>query len=123
MVRKFLKFGSIGILMSGFGLTVNTILLKFFGTDLIITYVSVYIFNVFIAYLLNSKFTFQSKLTIDRMVKYYFTYLVGLLLGVVLLKIFKGLFDFENWVFPFMVVPFTMTNNFLLSNYFLPKDR
>lgn len=120
---KLLKFGSIGVFMSIFGLTVNTILLKFFNTPLKLTYGSVYMFNILISYYLNSRFTFKSQLTFKRAALYYMVYLSSLTIGLLLLGLFKNTFDFENWIYPFMVFPFTMTYNFILSNFFLKQDK
>ena len=122
MLYKILKFGSVGSLTTILGLSINTVLLKYFNTNLYITYSLVYIFNVLLSYYLNSKYTFKSKLSLSKMIKYYVVYLSGLFLGVFLLKIFKSNTGFENWIYPFLVLPFTFTSNFLLSNWILPND-
>ena len=120
---KFLKFGSVGAFTSVLGLTLNTIFLKFFNTHLFYTYACVYLFNILISYLLNSFFTFKSKVTGKRMALYYGVYFSSMLLGLLSLKLFKTAIDLENWIYPFMVYPITMTYNFLIVQKFLKEDR
>jgi len=122
MLKKLLSFGGVGVMMTIIGLTLNTILLKYFKTPLYITYTSVYIVNVLLSYLLNSRYTFKSKIKFSRMIKYYMSYIFSLCSGLVLISIFERFFGFENWVYPYMVLPFTFSSNFLLSNFILKSD-
>jgi len=122
VLKKILSFGGVGGLMTILGLTLNTILLKYFSTPLYITYASVYIVNVLLSYLLNSRYTFKSKIKLSRMIKYYLSYFFSLCFGLVLISLFERIFGFENWIYPYMVLPFTFTSNFLLSNFILKSD-
>lgn len=123
MLHKFIKFSSVGGFMTLLGLSLNTFFLKFLQTPLTITYISVYAFNIGLSYVLNSKFTFKASLSLSRMLKYYRTYLLSLALGVILLKVFRELLPFENWILPFLVVPFTMTFNFVFTSRFLDVNK
>lgn len=51
------------------------------------------------------------------MVLYYCCYLSSMIIGVGLLTIFEIIFPFPNWILAYMVIPFTMTSNFLLISY------
>ena len=43
---------------------------------------------------------------------------------MVCLRLYKALFDLENWVYPFMVVPITMSINYVLvSKLFAEQTR
>ncbi len=119
LAEQFMKFSLVGVFYTGASLTANFILLKYFKTPLIPTYVSVYICSVMVAYVLNSKYTFKSSLSLKKMALYYLVYLSSMGLGVVLLSIYKEIFTFENWVYPFFVFPFTVTWNFLFASRIL----
>lgn len=121
ILQKFQKFASIGVICTGISLSAQTILLKFFQTPLILTYVSVYLCVVLLSYVLNSHFTFKSSLTLKKMFLYYLIYLTSMLLGVVLLKIFRAVLPFENWVLPFLIIPFTMVWNFIFASKALER--
>jgi len=121
ILQKFQKFASIGIICTVISLSTQTILLKFFQTPLILTYVSVYLCVVLLSYILNSHFTFKSSLSLQKMFLYYLIYLSSMLLGVVLLKIFRAVLPFENWVLPFLVIPFTMVWNFIFASKALER--
>lgn len=121
ILQKFQKFASIGIICTGISLSAQTILLKFFQTPLIPTYVSVYLCVVLLSYVLNSHFTFKTSLSLKKMFLYYLIYLSSMLLGVFLLKIFRTVLPFENWVLPFLVIPFTMVWNFIFASKALDR--
>lgn len=55
------------------------------------------------------------------MLLYYLIYLTSMLLGVVLLKIFRAVLPFENWVLPFLIIPFTMVWNFIFASKALER--
>lgn len=122
LVAKLLKFSIVGAMMTVTTLCISVYLLKYVKTPLISTYVSVYGLSILVSYMLNSQFTFKSKINKDRAIIYFMIYLSAMGIGVLLLSIYQRTFDFENWVFPFMVIPFTMTYNFLLSNKYLKSD-
>lgn len=118
-MAKFLSFLTVGSLVTLASLTTNFILLKYFLTPLILTYVSVYASSILVSYLLNSYYTFKIRFSIFNLIKYYAVYLIAMGVGVALLHIYKQLFSFENWVYPFMVLPFTVVINFNLAHRFL----
>ena len=117
-----MSFSLIGIFMTLTTLSISVYLLKVKQTPLIPTYVTVYGISIFVSYLLNSYFTFKSKVKMDRTLIYFAVYLSSMALGVVLLTIYKSTLPFENWVFPFFVLPFTVSNNFYWSNKYLKND-
>ena len=116
---KFLKFASIAILYASANLSANYVLLKYYHTPLIPTYVVIYLITVLVAYVLNSHFTFKSKLSLRKAGLYYLTYMSSMLIGVILLSIYRRVLPFENEILPFFVFPFTMLWNFFNANRFL----
>jgi len=118
---KYLKFLSVGMITTFVSLSTQFILLKYYKTPLLLTYVVVYSSTILLSYLLNSILTFQSKVSFKKAVLYFCIYFSSMGLGVVLLKIYRYSLPFENWVLPFLVIPFTMTWNFLWASKFLKK--
>ena len=119
LASKFISFASMSIIYSSANLVTNFVLLRYFGTPLIRTYIVVYFLTVLLAYFLNSRYTFKDSLSFKKAGLYYLTYLSSMLIGVLLLSLYKYFLDFENWVYPFMVFPVTMLWNFLNANRFL----
>ena len=114
--RKLGKYSVVGGGVTVISLSLNFVFLKYLETPLIPTYVTIYLFTIMISYLLNSKFTFKIGWSFKNMLRYYTIYLSGIVIGVVLLSIFKYFIPAENWVYPFMVIPFTTIWNFTIAN-------
>jgi len=118
-VTKFISFASMSVIYSSANLGTNFVLLRYFGTPLIPTYVVVYLLTVLLAYILNSRYTFRDNLSLKKAGLYYLTYLSSMIIGILLLSGYKHFLNFENWVYPFMVFPVTMLWNFVNANRFL----
>jgi len=112
----FAKFFKVGVFITLLSMSLTFIFLKIIGTPLIITYVILYTSMIFLSFLLNSKYTFKSSRSFKRLLLYYASYGISMLLGVGLLALFKATLPFENWILAYMVIPFTMTSNFTLSS-------
>lgn len=121
LIRKAMSFASVGMICTGIGLSLNFILLRFFETPLRLTYFCVYSLNTLLSYYLNTHFTFKAQRTSTRLIAYYGIYLSAMGVGLGMLTLYKLLLPFPNWVFPFMVVPVTMTWNFLWSSLLLDR--
>ncbi len=120
--EKFMAFSLVGTIVTPLSLGSNFILLKYFNTPLFLTYIGVYAFSISLSFYLNSKFTFKTAIKFRNWVKYYGIYISGMALGVVLISLFKTFSDFENWMYPFLALPFTMTWNFFTADRFLSKS-
>jgi len=112
LIIQFSKFAGVGAFCAGVSLSANFILLKYFDTPLVPTYISIYLCSIFLSFILNSHFTYKSEKTLGNLMAYYTIYMTAMILGVFLLHIYEYLFDFEKWVYPFMVAPITMIWNF-----------
>ena len=119
--RRLPHFSMVGAIVTVVATTTNIILLKYVQTPLILTWVCVYAVAVNLSYLLNSLVTFQSALSLERMAKYYGIYLSAMGIGVVLLKLYRALLPFENWILPLLVLPVTAMWNFCLSSVVLKR--
>ena len=115
--KKFFKFAQIGLIVTVLSLLLSYLFLKVIGTPLIITYVLLYISMILLSFFLNSRYTFKSKMGFKKMLLYYGSYGITLLLGVILLSLLRIILPFENWIIAYLVIPFTMTSNFIFSSY------
>ncbi len=120
-VTGFIKFGGVGAFVTISSMLSSYLWLKIIGTPLYITYFLNYSFFILVSYSLNRWFTFKAKFSMKSLTLYYLVYLSGMLLGMTLLYIFKTLVYLENWMYAFMVVPFTMTTNYVLSSLVFHK--
>ena len=71
--------------------------------------------------MLNSVITFQSALSFERMGIYYGIYLSSMGIGVALLKFYRAVLTWENWILPLLVLPITALWNCGLSSVFLKR--
>lgn len=115
LVKLLGGFSFVGILTTIISLALIFIFLKIFQTPLIITYAGIYIATIFISFAMNSIMVFKSSLTLGKGIKYLLVYLSGMLLGVIVLWGFKKTLPFENYILGYLVIPFTMAWNFILS--------
>ena len=122
-VKRFSKFAGVGVIVTLTTMGLNYIFLEIIGTSLVPTYVLIYLAMIYLSFLLNSFFTFKAKRSLKKLFLYYGSYGISLLLGVFLLSFFKKTFPFENWILAYMVIPFTMTSNFLLSSLIFRKKK
>ncbi|MBK9735172.1 MAG: GtrA family protein [Saprospiraceae bacterium] len=122
LVSKIVKFSSVGLIVSLITLGASMYALGVLKTPLIPTYVFIYGTSILVSYFLNSRYTFKSSVSGTKTIIYFTIYLLSMCTGVILLNIYSRLFDVENWIYPFMVVPFTASLNFILSNKYLKTD-
>ena len=120
--KKISVFLGVGAIVTTLSLGTNFVLLKYYETPLFLTYTCVYAFSIMLSFILNSSFTFKTVIKVVNMIRYYAIYVSGLLLGIVLMKFFTTILDFENWIYPFLVLPFTTIWNFTIANRFLSKS-
>ena len=120
-LKRLPHFSLVGAIVTFVATGTNIFLLKYVHTPLVLTWVCVYAVAINLSYFLNSIFTFQSALSFKRMVLYYGVYLSSMSIGVVLLKFFRSVLTWENWILPLLVLPVTAAWNFCLSSYFLKR--
>ena len=121
LVKKFAGFSIVGLIVTIVGFLSMYIFLGVLKTPLYFTYAGIYIFSIIISYLLNSKFVFKINSTIKRTIIYFLIYLSSMVIGLILLTIYKSTLPFENWILSYLTVPITLTWNFVLSYLLLPK--
>jgi len=122
-ISEFIKFGGVGVIVTVASILSSFIWLKIIGTPLFITYILNYVFFIFISYTLNRLITYKRKFNFISLILYFFVYISGMVLGIILLHIFKKLFILENWIYSFLVVPFTTANNYIWSTMVFKKRK
>jgi len=121
LIYLFSKFSIVGIFMTFLSLATAYVFLEILHTPLYITYALNYLVTIFISYQLNRIFTFKARHSTKSLVLYYFIYIIGMGLGMLLLWIFKQILPFGNFILTLCVLPFTMASNFILSKLVFDK--
>ena len=119
---KFTRFSSVGVFVTLLSLSLTFIFLKLIDTPLYLTYGCIYFVTILISYYLNVRFTFKAEHSWLKLVLYFAVYLSGMGVGLVMLRIYKHTLPFENYILSYMVIPVTMSWNFILS-YFVLKNK
>ncbi|MCX6304766.1 MAG: GtrA family protein [Bacteroidetes bacterium] len=123
IIRKFAGFSVVGVIVTLLSMVISYVLLKILATPLLLTYILVYGATIFISFKLNSKLIFKTGSNARNLVIYFLVYGVGMVVGTVMLWILRIVLPFENWILPYLVIPFTMASNFTLSYYFLKPEK
>ncbi len=110
-----MSFVTIGAFLTLASLSANFIGLRYFDFPLLPTYVLVYTVTILISFYLNSRYTYGNVINFKNSLRYYSIYLTSMGIGAGLLSLFDYLLDFQKWVYPFLVLPFTLSFNFIVS--------
>lgn len=113
--KLFVGFSFVGLISTLISLALIYGFLKLLNTPLIPTYVGIYIATILLSFVLNSRYVFNTTLSYNNWHKYLIIYLSGMLLGTFLLWGFEKLMPFENYILAYLVLPFTLTWNFMFS--------
>jgi putative flippase GtrA len=117
--KKFLSFATVGGILTILSLGSQVLFIKYLNFPLRPTYVCINGVLIMLSFYLNSKFTFKNKISFANTIRYYLIYLTSMLIGYFLLGLCQSYLPFEDYVFPFLVLPFTLTFNFVMSSLFL----
>lgn len=123
VVRKFLGFSTVGVFITLLSLSLTFIFLELIKTPLILTYACIYFVTILVSYFLNSRLVFKSGKSFRKLMLYFGVYISGMLLGVLVLKFYEQNLNFKNYVLSYLVIPFTMSWNFILSSLVLKKQK
>jgi len=117
LITQFSKFGLIGVFTTTFGIICYYILLERLALPLYPVYIAVFLVGVFISYLLNSRYTFKKKANLKDSIGYYASYIIGLIVGLILLYVFDRIFDYSDFILTLLVIP----PRFLLTFFLVKK--
>jgi len=120
---KFSKFSFIGIFNVLFSLSLHYLLLEIIKVNIYISFSIVFFITVGVAYLLNSRYTFKKKISINRAIKFYGTYLLNLLIGLILIFAIKQLSSgFSDFIVTVLSMPPRLVLSFFIVNFYVFKD-
>ncbi len=123
IIKKFLGFSVVGGFITALSLFLSFFFLKIIGTPLYVTYVCLYVFMILFSYYLNSRYVFKVKRSLKQSLMFFGVYISGMLVGVLVLKIYKQYIPLENWMLSYLVIPITMSWNFILSSFVLKEKK
>jgi len=118
-LRLFGSFSIVGLITTLISMGLLFVFYEYYQTPLIITYILIYIITILLSFLLNSFFVFKTKLSFRNSVVYVGVYGSGMIIGSLLLWLFKNLLPFDNWIISYLTLPFTFIWNFFLAYKFL----
>ncbi|MBP7463337.1 MAG: GtrA family protein [Bacteroidales bacterium] len=115
VAKRFAGFSSIGLLMTLFSMLLIYLFNDILKIDVFISYVISYSASILASYYLNTRFVFKKKLHLKSLLLYYATYLISMVLGLIILRIFNYLLPtWSKTIITYMVIPFTLGFNFLV---------
>jgi len=91
-LRHISGYGIIGIMMMALSVILYFIFIDKLGFNMYLMYIVVNILTTTISYFLNSRYTFQQSVSFKSFIKYGLTYIIGICVGLVLLKIINHTF-------------------------------
>lgn len=124
ILRVFLGFCSIGAIMTFLCMILIAITNEVLSWNPEVSYAFAYITTLLLSYFLNSKYVFHSSFNFIKMISYCATYLSGMLLGMLLIKIGMTLLpQINETLISYAVIPVTLVWNFIFINKILTKKK
>ncbi len=122
-VFRFSGFSLIGAANTLLSMLLIYLMNELLALDYLFSYCTAYIVTVFLAYWANAKLVFHKKMTVMDCLKFFATYLSGMILGSALLCVTKRICPTWNatWI-SYGIIPVTMLWNFFFVNKILTKQ-
>lgn len=92
--KEFFIFIVVGIINTFNGILFSMLYSKIFQVN--VAFVVGYITSVFISYILNSIFTFKQKLSLDKTIKFYISYIPNFIVQLISVFIIYNLLGYEK---------------------------
>ncbi len=121
MLKKLAGFSIVGVISTLCTMALMFLFYKIFHWHEQVSYVLSYIIPLFLSFVLNSIFVFNSHKSVRNIVVYFSIYLSSMLTGMLLLAAYKNLFTWDKTILSYMTIPVTMAQNFTLSHFLLKK--
>lgn len=122
ILTAFAGFSFVGLISTSVSLGLIYVFIGFFKTPVYLSYILIYIATIYLSYYINSKFVFNVRQTFRRVSLYFLTYLSGMLVGIILIKLLKILFALDDWVITCCILPVTTAWNFIFVSFVLGND-
>lgn len=122
-VRKVVGFSFVGVIATLVSMALIYIMNEWLHWNPYVSYLISTILSILLSYVLNMLKVFSSRFSWKSLGLYYLTYLSSMVLGVLILSIYKWLLPTWNaTLLSYMVIPFTMLFNYYfvnkIANYF-----
>lgn len=122
MLKKLAGFSIVGVIATLCTMALMFLFYKVLHWHEQVSYVLSYIIPLFLSFILNSIFVFNSHKSVRNIVVYFSIYLSSMLTGMMLLAIYKNFFTWDKTILSYMTIPVTMAQNFTLSHFLLKKN-
>lgn len=119
IIKRILGFSFVGIGVTFFSMFLTFVLIKIIGVSAYLTYFISYTTTIFISYYLNSRLVFKSGKSSRNLILYYGVYGLSLLIGLATLFLYRKYLSFDELILNYMVIPVTMTWNFIVTSKIL----
>jgi len=123
-IKNFLGFCSIGAAMTLLSMLLIAVTNEILSWNPEVSYDFAYITTLLLSYYLNTKYVFHSSFCFTKLLSYCATYISGMLLGMLLIKIgIKLLPQINETIITYAVIPITLVWNFLFVNKILTMKK
>ena len=129
LILKFTGFSFVGLFITLVSLLLVFVFIGLLRTPLYYSYVVIYTITIFLSYYINATFVFMVKKAFVQFLKYFLVYILGMFVGMIVLKLLKSLLSYDDWIITCLALPFTTIWNFTFAtivlggkNLFTDKD-
>lgn len=110
--------------MTGLSMVLIAITNEVLSWDPEVSYVFAYISTLLLSYFLNTKYVFHASFSFIKLLSYCATYISGMLLGMLLIKIGIAMFpQINETLISYAVIPITLVWNFIFINKILTMKK
>ncbi|WP_413788915.1 GtrA family protein [Psychrobacillus mangrovi] len=117
--KEFIRFLIVGIINTATTYVIYLILLFYFHYNF--SYIVSYLCGIIIAFLLNTKYVFNTTLTFKKAIKYPIVYLLQYILNVIVLNVLVENKILNEVLAPVLVIIISLPVTFFMSKYILKK--
>ena len=119
---RFSGFSLIGAISTVLSAAILAFMTEILGINGYVSYVTAYVITILFSYFTNAMFVYRAPPSIFACIGFSATYVSGMVVGTVLLAVFRHFFpETRYFVLGFVVLPFTTIWNFLFVNHILTR--
>ncbi|MFC5733434.1 GtrA family protein [Cytobacillus gottheilii] len=117
LIIRFLKYSLVGCISVGVYFLSVFIFIEKYQWDQVIGSAAAFIIMTIVSFLINIRYTFNSRFTQRKLVRFLLVSLVGFLLNVILIFFIVHILSFHYFIGELVTVLVIPLVNFLLNNY------
>ncbi|QVY62090.1 GtrA family protein [Cytobacillus gottheilii] len=117
LIIRFLKYSLVGCISVGVYFLSVFIFIEKYQWDPVIGSAAAFIIMTIVSFLINIRYTFNSRFTQRKLVRFLLVSLVGFLLNVILIFFIVHILSFHYFIGELVTVLVIPLVNFLLNNY------